>query len=35
MSPKDERIGFRVSGQFETALLRVAEREGPKHSPGL
>jgi hypothetical protein len=28
MSPKDERIGFRVSREVKTALLQVAKKEG-------
>jgi hypothetical protein len=28
MSPKDERIGFRVSGEVKTALLQIAKKEG-------
>jgi hypothetical protein len=28
MSSKDERIGFRVSGEVKTALSQIAKREG-------
>ena len=28
MSAKDERIGFRVSGEVKTALLQIAKKEG-------
>jgi hypothetical protein len=28
MTTKDERIGFRVSGEVKNALLRIAKREG-------
>jgi hypothetical protein len=28
MTAKDERIGFRVSGEVKTALLQIARKEG-------
>jgi len=28
MSAKEERIGFRVSGEVKTALLQIARKEG-------
>ena len=28
MTAKDERIGFRVSGEIKAALLQVAKKEG-------
>jgi hypothetical protein len=28
MTAKDERIGFRVSGQVKSALLRISKKEG-------
>jgi hypothetical protein len=28
MTAKDERIGFRVSGELKAALLQVAKKEG-------
>ena len=28
MTAKDERIGFRVSGEVKTALLQIAKKEG-------
>jgi hypothetical protein len=28
MSAKDERIGFRVSGEIKTALSQIARKEG-------
>jgi hypothetical protein len=28
MTPKDERIGFRVSAEIKTALLHIARKEG-------
>ena len=28
MTAKDERIGFRVSGEIKTALLHIAKKEG-------
>jgi hypothetical protein len=28
MTAKDERIGFRVSGEIKTALLQIAKKEG-------
>jgi hypothetical protein len=28
MTAKDERIGFRVSGEIKAALLQIAKREG-------
>ena len=28
MSPKDERIGFRVSSELKSALTQIAKKEG-------
>jgi hypothetical protein len=28
MTPKDERIGFRVSSEIKLSLLQIAKREG-------
>jgi hypothetical protein len=28
MTAKDERIGFRVSGEIKVALLKIAKKEG-------
>ena len=28
MTSKDERIGFRVSGEIKVALLKIAKKEG-------
>jgi hypothetical protein len=28
MTAKDERIGFRVSGEVKSALMQIAKREG-------